>query len=356
MFENVDEQLRDFVADPEFPHREAARQAIAFRGAGDVAALLAVYDDPHPCGMTEIIFAMAGTARPWLNWVPMPSEAIVNVANEVGRRRAEGEELTIEGLALSAAEPPSAVAACQRIAGPIDVEIAEFPEPDIRTPLRRGRYAAWRYDGERPLPTVPEPSAAAVTVLREVAGEPWPSPISGYLKAEPLGGFPVAELIGLLTHAPAAPATPRWEYLAKSTPAYWYRLLQPWVCLGILHHAGDEPWATSTRREVLVDLALGAEDWIADAALFALVTAAYREPAQRTEARELVRLRLDAATAAPRVVTIEESLARLMLITPGCTGEDRSRALAALARIERENEPEPEPKKTRKRRFWQRGD
>ncbi len=121
--------------------------------------------------------------------------------------------------------------------------------------------------------------------------------------------------------------------------------------------AKDEPWSTSTRREVLVDLAFGIEDWVADAALFALVTAAYRDPAVREEVRHLVRARLDAAVAADRLVTIEESLAQLMLVTPGCSAEDRALATAALARDEQddgvdEEEPEAEPAPPRKRRWW----
>jgi hypothetical protein len=41
---------------------------------------------------------MAGSTRPWLNWVPMPSEAISNLANEIGGRRARGEQLQVNGL------------------------------------------------------------------------------------------------------------------------------------------------------------------------------------------------------------------------------------------------------------------
>ncbi|MFG3603602.1 hypothetical protein [Micromonospora chersina] len=354
---DADADLRQMADDPTFPHRDAARHAVRFRASGDVADLVAVHDDPHPCGMTDVVFALAGSKRPWLNWVPMPSEAISNIANDFGGRRARGEQLEVTGLGLSAAEPASAITACRRITGPVDIGIAEFPAPDIRTPVRRGRYAVWRYDGTEPVPAGPAPSAAAVSLLREVAGEPWQSPLSGYVKAAPLGGLPLDDLLGLLAHLPGPPDTPRWQHLARSTPTYWYRLLQPWVCLGILHHAADQPWATSTRREVLVDLALGVEDWVADAALFALVTAAYREPDLRPEVRHLVRARLEAAVAANRVVTIEESLANLMLVTPGCRADDRALATAVLARAEQDDDEdeEPAPAPVPKRRWWQRG-
>jgi hypothetical protein len=80
----VDAGLRRMADDPEFPHREAARHTIRFRASGDVADLVAVLDDPHPCAMTDVVVALAGSRRTWLNRVPMPGEAIINVADEVG--------------------------------------------------------------------------------------------------------------------------------------------------------------------------------------------------------------------------------------------------------------------------------
>jgi hypothetical protein len=68
----------------------------------------------------------------------------------------------------------------------------------------------------------------------------------------------------------------------------------------------------------------------------------------------LVRARLDAAVAAPRLVTIEPSLAHLMLLTPGCTPADREIATAALARTADEDDEEEPPPAPKKRRWWQR--
>jgi hypothetical protein len=329
---DADLDLRSLADDPTFGHRDAARRAIRFRAGGDVADLVAVKDDPHACGMVEVIFALAGSKRPWLNRVPMPGEVVCTLANYVGGRRARGEQVEIGETMLTAPEPPSAVTACRRVTGPVDFRIAAFPPPDIRTPIRRGRYAVWRYDGTVALPAVPAPTPGAVEAIHGVGGEAWPSPLAGWLKARPLGKVALGDLLGLLAHLPGPPDTPRWRHLATTTPTYWYRLMQPWVCLGILHQATDEPWPTSTRREVLVDLAFGAEDWVSDAALFALVTAAYWDTDLRSDVRQLVRARLDAAVAARRLVTIEESLAQLMLITPGCGADDRAVAGAALAR------------------------
>jgi hypothetical protein len=356
--DDADADLTRMAGDPGFPHRDAARLALRYRADGDVADLVAIQDDGHPCAMTEVIFALAGARRPWLNWVPMPTEAVANVGNEVGRRRAQGEEIQLTRLGLSAAEPPSAVLASHRVTGPVTVDINAFPAPDIRVPVRAVRYTVWQYEGDEAVPAVPAPSREAVRVLHEVAAEPWTSPTAGFRQAEPLGDLPLSDLLGLLAHLPGPPDTPRWRHLATTTATYWYRLMQPWVCLGLLHHAEHEPWLVSTRREVLMDLAFGLEDWVTDAALFALVTVAFLEPEQRAEVHALVRARLDAAVAAPRLVTIEESLARLMLITPGCDAGDRAVALAALDRaaVADLEDDEPPPPPPARRRWWKHRD
>jgi hypothetical protein len=86
--DDVDADLQRMAGDPRFRHRDAARHAIRFRAGGDVAELVAIHDDPHPCAMKDVVFALAGAQRAWLNWVPMPTEAVCNLANELGARRA----------------------------------------------------------------------------------------------------------------------------------------------------------------------------------------------------------------------------------------------------------------------------
>jgi hypothetical protein len=339
---DVDEKLRELADDRKFPHRDAARHALRFRESGDVADLVAIADDPHGCGTTDMLFATAGQRRAWLNWVPMAQESVVNILRDIARDRAAGKNVTVAELGISGPEPPSAIAAFLRVAGPVPVAIADFGAPDPRVALRPGRYAVWRYEGKTAQPAVEPPSAEAVRVLHEVGAEPWSSLLAGYVQAAPLGDLPLDDLLGLLVHPPLPPDVQRYRVLAKSDPAYWYRLLQPWVCLGILHHRADEPWASSARRQVLIDLAFGVEDWVCDAALFALVTAAYREPAVRDEVRVLVRDRLIAATKAERPVTIWASLAHLMSITPGLRDEEKSLAMAVLNHDADDDEPEPE--------------
>ena len=108
MFDDVDQELGRMAGAADFPHRATARSAQRFRADGAAADLVAILDDPHACGTTEILFAMAGAQRPWLNWVPMPSEAITNLAN--GAVTSTG--LVMVSLsAMHSAAPPSRNAA-----------------------------------------------------------------------------------------------------------------------------------------------------------------------------------------------------------------------------------------------------
>jgi hypothetical protein len=132
---------------------------------------------------------------------------------------------------MPVAQAPSAVAAFRRIIGPSGIRVEAFPEPDIRRRLRGGRHRVWRYDGMTAVPAVAPPSAEAVRMLHVLGGEPWASPLSGLFKAEPFGALPLDDLLGLLAHPPDGP---RWNFIDRETPSYWYRFLQPWVCLGIL--------------------------------------------------------------------------------------------------------------------------
>ncbi|GHJ50127.1 hypothetical protein Cs7R123_74690 [Catellatospora sp. TT07R-123] len=105
------------------------------------------------------------------------------------------------------------------------------------------------------------------------------------------------------------------------------RRRQLWCCLGLLHHRTGEPWATSTRRRTLVDLAFGPADGAAEAALYALATAAWVDPDCRADVAELVAARFDAAASAEGGATV----AQLAFITPGLDEAVRTRVWAVCA-------------------------
>jgi hypothetical protein len=199
-----------------------------------------------------------------------------------------------------------------------DVHPTKVPSPDPRRRFASGSVDLWRYDGATPWPALSPPSAAAVTRLRDVASAAWAHPIGAYDRAVGFAGLPLDDLLGLLVHVPP-PAGEEWRALGRADPCYWPRFAQVCVCLGLLHHRPEEPWPVSTRRRVLVDIVNGVEDWTTDAAMFALVTAAWLDPLTRSDVAAVVSLRFEGVRKAMRrrPVTIASSVATLVLLTPG---------------------------------------
>jgi tetratricopeptide (TPR) repeat protein len=268
--------------------------------------------------------------QPWLGRVPAADEAVTSVL----RRVLAADRPTPDGrLKLRGLEPPSAMRAMASAIPNLAVVVAEVAAPDIREPRRPTGRRLWRYDGTSAVPALPAPSTSAVQRICQLAHPAWPNPPAAYDAAVGLATLEIDDLLGLLVHPPAPPASPLGRTLAEHDPALWVRCVQVWACLGLLHHRTDEPWAGSTRRRVLVDLVWGIEDWITEAALFALVTAAWVDPSVRAEVAEIVADRLadGIAVARQRPVSIARSLAYLALATPALDPATATAARQILA-------------------------
>ena len=198
----------------------------------------------------------------------------------------------------------------------------------------------------------PTPVAPASTErLRRIAQPLWPHPAAAYDAALELVLVDPAELVALAMHPPAPPDTETGMALAEHDPALWQRSVSVWACLGLLHHGSEERWAMSARRRLLVDLALGGADRVTEAALFALVTAAWADPAARADVAALIGKRLTDIAGSPRrqSAAIAWSVAHLALATPELDGAAR-RLAGDLARAE-EDYPPPLIVRQRGRRF-----
>ena len=92
----------------------------------------------------------------------------------------------------------------------------------------------------------------------------------------------------------------------------------------------------SARRRELVAIAYGQEDWTAEAALFALVVAAWVDPALRADVPMLLISRLQDAVEVQRSrpVTVYPSFAHLVLGTPGMPEQGYGVARQLLAEEE----------------------
>jgi tetratricopeptide (TPR) repeat protein len=309
---------------------------LRYRTDRDVAHLIRLVDHwrAHPDhAYADDRLARACDGSMWLRFVPPPTDTSCVVASETGRRRTDRTSGGDDGRRASVEwEPPSARAAYAAAFPAADVRATKVPSPDPRRRFASGSVDLWRYDGATAWPALPRPSAAAIASLRDVASVAWAHPVGAYDRAAGFAGLPIEDLLGLLVHVPPA-AGENWRAVGRTDPCYWPRFAQACVCLGLLHHRREEPWPVSTRRRVLVDIANGVEDWTTDAALFALVTAAWIDPLARGDVAAVVSLRFAGVRKAMRrrPVSIAVSVASLVLLTPGVDETVRRNARQLLA-------------------------
>nr|WP_204342446.1 tetratricopeptide repeat protein [Micromonospora terminaliae] len=338
---------RALAKDPTFDCAVHTAHRLRFQRDGDVAHLVALADfvRDHPDDTHEHgDLAECCRGRPWLGQVTPAGGPVLDAL-----RQALAADAPV-AVRLDGLEPPSAMRTVAAAAPGLAVEVTAVADPDPREPRRATTRQLWRYDGTVAAPTLPTPSPEAADRIRQLAQPAWPHPPAAYDAAVGLATLDLADLLGLLVHPPAAPATALGRVLAGQDPSLWVRCVQVWACLGLLHHRTDEPWAESTRRRVLLELLWGVEDWITEAALFALVTAAWVDPAVRPDVARVVAERLAdvVAVARERRMPIAVSLAHLALATPDL--DPATRALAGTLA----GGPAPATRPGPLRRLWHR--
>ncbi|MEV4623243.1 hypothetical protein AB0J74_31610 [Asanoa sp. NPDC049573] len=261
---------------------------------------------------------------PWLAHVPAATESCISI---LAQSDAATRSMPCE-VGISSMEVPSALATFRRWWPESFIAMGDPGQPDPREPLKPG-IVQWRFDGVNASPALAPPSTAgAAAIAAHFAGLPWEPPPLIYDAAAPLADVAVEDLLASMVHPPPMPAG-RWDRL----PGLWERYIQAWCCLGLLHHQREQPWSTSTRRQMLVELAYGVEDWTTEAALYALVAAAWVDPACRSDVAALVgeRFLMMRAAAETRPVTIGVSVAQLAFMTPQMPREIRRRAWEVTA-------------------------
>jgi len=291
---------------------------LRYRRDGDLAHLVALADfaREHPDDSHEHNdLAECCHGQPWLGGIPPATDAAATALRELTRA---GDPATGGRMWLRAPEPPSAVRALLAAAPGVTLAVGRVPGPDPRLPRRPVTHRLWHWDGTTPVPAVPVPSEATVERIRRLASPVWPHPPAAYDTAISLATVDLDDLLGLLAHPPSPPVTELGRVVSRHDPTLWTRSVQVWACLGLLHHRTDEPWSESTRRRVLLDLVWGVEDWTTEAALYALVTAAWVDPSVRAEVARVAAERLADAVGVARMrpVSVVQSLAWLVLATP----------------------------------------
>ncbi|XTZ14845.1 tetratricopeptide repeat protein [Micromonospora echinospora] len=308
---------RALARDPTFDCAVHTAHRLRHQRDGRVGHLVALADftRDHPDDSHEHgDLAECCRGRPWLGQLTPAGGPAVEALR---RLTATDQPTGGPPLRLPAPPPPSALRTLATSRPGLRVAATEVAGPDPRAPRRAGVRLLWRYTDDGVVPLVPTPSAEAVERIRQLAHPAWPHPPAAYDAAVGLATLDGVDLLALLAHPPAAPATALGVVLGQD-PSLWVRCVQVWACLGLLHHRTDEPWAGSTRRRMLLDLVWGVEDWTTEAALFALVTAAWVDPAVRPDVAGVMAARLADAVAvgAQRPVPILVSLAHLALATP----------------------------------------
>jgi hypothetical protein len=205
---------------------------------------------------------------------------------------------------------------------------------DVRTPVSVAfGEPPWRYQGTEVLAAADPPDDEAARRLRLVAESGnWNDPLDAHDRAAELRGLTAAEILGLVTHIPL-PTDEAWRERWGMGPAYWTRLTQAWACLGALYLDEDEAWRGSKRREILLRLLFGPEDWCVDAAAFALYTSALVNPDQRPDVAAAIGARYLHATLAlgHRPTELHKPLAHVVLACPDMDAEVGAYARRMLA-------------------------
>jgi len=302
-------------------HEKAAPAVLALRYQldQDPTHLVALHDHlrRHPGhGYAGRLLQQVCADKAWLGRNDYAREATVNGIHQMMERLEPGAEERV-GMRLSGLEAPSSVLAARLVAPRFYVEHEKIHEPDPRLPTRPVAIQPWRFEETVPYPAVPEPSKKATELARDLATHHWDTPPALYDRAAALAGLPLDDLIGLLVHPPSPMDAPWPDGLAARVPDFWLRAVQVIACAGITHYRTDQPWPTSQRREALLDLLDGTEDWICEAAAMALVAVGWTHPETRADVGDRVAARHRAAAQAARTRRVE-ILDSLKLLTKSC--------------------------------------
>ncbi|MFI5644362.1 hypothetical protein [Kitasatospora sp. NPDC051705] len=329
---------RVLATEPDHPKAAPARYGLRHAVDGDPAHLLALADHhrAHPDhDYAQDLLERLSHREPWLGMVPGATEATVNVLHQVLAAPGTTRESEIE-CSASAVEPPSSLLAVRLALPRATVGYQSVGEPDPRVPLAEPATRIWAWDGTDPRPVVGPPAAHSAELVQATAEIVWATVPAAYDHAVRLAGLPLDDLLGVLAHPPMPREDELGRALLAHQPELWVRAVQVFACLGIAHHRTDQPWAESDRRRVLVDLLLGPEDWVVEAAGFALVAIGWTEPDTRSDVAEQLGQRLHYSVRAygTRVVTVLRSVSALALAAPWLPRADLDLARRSIDRLD----------------------
>jgi tetratricopeptide (TPR) repeat protein len=201
--------------------------------------------------------------------LPEPADATANMLRQFRQAIREDPKKAPVGecrLALSCLEAPSNFLAFRlemealRHDLRLAVAVEQVPEPDPRRPIAEGKFVLWKYDGTDASPGLPPPPEDVVRRIGELAAAPFDEMANWAAAsrvAEGLGPGRVGEALAVMVWPPPVPE--------GGSALSWLPRMQR----AAAQVAGqvDAGWEGSARREALVSVLLGPQDWATEAAI-----------------------------------------------------------------------------------------
>jgi tetratricopeptide (TPR) repeat protein len=201
--------------------------------------------------------------------LPEPGDAMANILRKFRRMIRKDRRNAPVGdahITISSLEAPSNYLAFQLDMEALNhdlqvsVEVERVPKPDPRKPIAPVKYPLWRYSGTRPTPALAKPSKEVAARIEYLALLPFDEArgwaAASYMAAE-FGPERIEDILAAMVHPPKVPA--------DSTALEWI----PRVQLAAMQVAAqvDGEWDGSVRREALLSVLHGPQDWATEAAI-----------------------------------------------------------------------------------------
>lgn len=210
--------------------------------------------------------------------LPAPPDATANILRQLREKILSGSKLgTKVGLTLSSLEAPSnflafrmemeALGSAETV---LSATCQEIPNPDPRNCIREVAYPLWNYQDTDASPALPKPPSDVLDAVAKLAKTKYDRQenfAAASHVASQLGPKRMPELLAVMVHPPAVPES--WTALS------WLPRVQLTVALIVAQL--DEGWEGSARKEGLLSILYGPQDWTTNAAIRAMTIIGKRD-------------------------------------------------------------------------------
>jgi tetratricopeptide (TPR) repeat protein len=277
--------------------------------------------------------------RHFFGKLPEPGDATANGLRQIRkeiRKNPKNAPVNEVQIGLSSLEAPSNFLAFRLEMEALDhdlaitADVARVPKPDPRKPIASVQYQIWKYDGTDASPGLPKPPKDVVKRIADLAREPFDEAANwaaaSHVAAE-LGPERVGEILAVMVHPPRVPD--------GTNALSWL----PRVQLAAAQVAGqvDSEWDGSVRREALLSVLHGPQDWATEAAIRVMAWLGRENEAYAPDIHDAFQLLADNRPDRG-YCSWERTLFSSWIALPHLYPDERKAMEKTLARIEREGE------------------